>query len=147
MLKLLRQLFRHCPPRGLEASDFMNTSPGCTAERQLRVRRGDPSVMLSAFRPPPPTQEIQGGLVPHGVSTGHAGQSPRTFLKASPWTWARRLSSGLEARQQHPHWGLTSAAGLQDACPRALGHGQSREDLRRRQQRVLRQPSKRVNGT
>lgn len=36
----------------------------------------------------------------------------------------------LESWQQHPHWGLPSAASLQDARPGALGHRQSREYLR-----------------
>ena len=36
----------------------------------------------------------------------------------------------MESRQQHPHRGLTSAASLQDAAPRALGHRQRREYLR-----------------
>lgn len=36
----------------------------------------------------------------------------------------------MESWQQHPHWGLTSAASLQDAAPGALGHRQSREYLR-----------------
>lgn len=120
MLKLLRQLFHHGPPRRFEASDFMNASLRCTAKGQFRVRHGDPSVMLSAFHSPPPTREIQGGLA--GVCTGHTGPSSRNFRKAPPWIWARKHSSGLESCQQHPHWGLTSAAGLHDACPRALGH-------------------------
>lgn len=60
---------------------------------------------------------------------------PKTFLKTSPWVWARKHSSGLEYWQQHPHWGLTSAASLEDACPRALGHWQGREYLREGQNR------------
>lgn len=36
----------------------------------------------------------------------------------------------MECWQQRPHWGLTSAAGLEDVSPRALGHRQSREYLR-----------------
>lgn len=71
MLKLLRQLFRHRPPRGLEAGDFMDASRRCTAEGQFRVRHGDPSVMLPAFQSPPPAQEIQG--VSGGGGTRHTG--------------------------------------------------------------------------
>lgn len=55
---------------------------------------------------------------------------PKTLPKTSPWIWARKHGSGLECWRQHPHWGLTSAAGLEDASPRALGHRQSREYLR-----------------
>lgn len=60
MLKLLRQLFHHGPPRRFEASDFMNASLRCTAKGQFRVRHGDPSVMLSAFHSPPPTHRSKG---------------------------------------------------------------------------------------
>lgn len=55
---------------------------------------------------------------------------PKTLPKTSPWIWARKHGSSLECWRQHAHWGLTSAAGLDDASPRALGHRQSREYLR-----------------
>lgn len=100
----------------------------CTVEGQFRVRHGDPSVMLPAFHSPPPTHKIQGCHGWYRPRT-HRCRSQRSFLKTSPWTWARKHLSGLESWQQHPHWGLTSAASLQDARPGALGHRQSREHL------------------
>lgn len=53
----------------------------------------------------------------------------KTLPKTSPWIWASKHGGGLECRRQHPHWGLTSAAGLEDVSPRALGHRQSCEYL------------------
>lgn len=84
------------------------------------VLHGDPSVTLPAFHSPPPAQEIQGAL--GAVRTGRPGAKAQDLPKNFPWVWARKHSSGLEYWQQHPHWGLTSAASLEDACPRALGH-------------------------
>lgn len=121
-LKLLRRLFHHCPPPGLAASDFMDASLRCTAEGQLQVHCGDPSAMLPAFHSPaPPPHEIRGGPAWCEHRT-HGCQGPRTFRKAPPWIRAGRHSSVWKSWRQHPHWDLTSAAGLQDASPRTLGH-------------------------
>lgn len=106
----------------------MDASLRCTAEYQFRVSPGDPSVMLPALHSPPPTHEIQGGLG-WGKHSTRRCQSPRSFLKTSPWIWARKRISGLESWRQHPHWGLTSAASLEDVSSRALGHRQCREYL------------------
>lgn len=68
------------------------------------------------------------------VSTGHAGAKPESLLQHFALDLGKKHISGLESRQQHLHWGLTSATGLEDVSPGALGHRQSREHLQGRRQ-------------
>lgn len=126
MQKLLRR-FHHHPPRGLEAGDFMDAPLRSAAESQFRVRHADPSAMLPATHASPPAHEIQGGL--GALSTGHvAAEAPEPSANFA-LDLGKKYVSGLESWQQHPHWGLTSATGLEDVLPRALGHRQCREYL------------------
>ena len=63
------------------------TRPPMRCRVSAPVRHGDPSATLSAFHPPPPTREIQGGLGCHQRGT-RGCQSTKPFLKSAPWTWA-----------------------------------------------------------
>lgn len=83
--------------------------------------------MLPAFHESPPTREIQGGL--GECKHGHAGAKPESLSQHFALDLGKKHIGGLESRRQHLHWGLTSATGLEDVSPGALGHRQSREHL------------------
>lgn len=112
---------------GFEASDFMDASLRCTAECQVRVVTVTPVwCCLPCIHHLLPMRSKEALA---GVSTDHAD------AKAQEASWKLRLGfgqgniSGVESWRQHPHWGLTSAASLEDVSPWALGHRQCCEYL------------------
>lgn len=143
MQKLLRR-FHHHPPRGLEAGDFMDAPLRSAAESQFQVRHADPSAMLPATHASPPAHEIQGGL--GALSTGHVAAEAREPSANFALDLGKKYVSGLESWQQHPHWGLTSATGLEDVLPRALGHRQCCEYLQGRRQHETRTRAQKLTG-
>jgi hypothetical protein len=90
-----------------------------------------PSVTLPAFHSPPPTHNIQG-------VRGWYAQHREQVLRAQEPSW--KLCLGRRQGNKSVVWslgnsihtgGLTSAAGLEDVSPRALGHRQRGEYLQR----------------
>lgn len=106
----VRQRFCHCPPTGLRPVTSW-THPWVLAGHQAQPVVGTP-----VRRCLPSAHHLRPGAT---WSTGHPGQkgedTPNIFASTAR---ERRGQSG----GQRPHRGLTSAAGLQDVVPGALGH-------------------------